>query len=382
MRTLLAILTLAALTTQAAAQTKPVWGAPPQVTVGADLKELIFDWEPVPGAVIYRLLHKTTNNPYEYFTPISDRLRRSRAAIPISVHQQAWNTTRYIVLACNLAGCTRSAEVFPRDLMLNTIGYFKASNTEANDGFGRMVAMSADGSTLAVTADGESSNATGVNGNQANNSAPQSGAVYVYRRNGRSWAQEAYLKAPVAQAGARFGAGSPLRHRTLSLSANGSRLLVGAPASTVTGFANAGRAYLFERDAANNWSVELELGSPVAAANDYFGSSVDLTSDGLTIKVDSVLPIEPTWGEPEGRTHLWTYTDDSWVYQLAPQHPGDLCRSTRLSADGLTLVRYCFPTLEYTGNARMTTLKRQADGTWRFMPEFDLSYNETSPGMV
>jgi hypothetical protein len=166
------------------------------------------------------------------------------------------------------------------------------------------------------------------------------------------------------------------------LSANGSRLLVGAPASTVTGFANAGRAYLFERDAANNWSVELELGSPVAAANDYFGSSVDLTSDGLTIKVDSVLPIEPTWGEPEGRTHLWTYTDDSWVYQLAPQHPGDLCRSTRLSADGLTLVRYCFPTLEYTGNARMTTLKRQADGTWRFAPEFDLPYNETRPGTM
>ena len=185
MRTLLAILTLAALTTQAAAQTRPVWGSPPQVTVGADLKELIFDWEPVPGAVIYRLLHKTTTNPYEYFTPISERLRRSRAAIPISVHQQAWNTTRYIVLACNLAGCSRSAEVFPRDLMLSAIGYFKASNTGANDGFGRMVAMSADGSTLAVTADGESSNATGVNGNQANNSAPQSGAVYVYRRNGR-----------------------------------------------------------------------------------------------------------------------------------------------------------------------------------------------------
>ena len=375
MRTLLAILiTLAALTTQATAQTKPVWPAPPQVTVGADLKELIFDWEPVPGAVIYRLLQKTTDNPREYFAPIGERLRRTRAAIPISVHQQLWNTTRYIVLACNLAGCTRSAEVFPRDLMLNTIGYFKASNTDANDGFGRQVAISADGSTLAVTAEGESSNATGVNGNQANNSAPQSGAVYVYRRNGRSWAQEAYLKAPVVQAGGRFGGGSPYRHRTLALSANGSLLLVGAPASTVTGFGNAGRAYLFDRDAANNWSVELELGPPVAAANDYFGYSVDLSSDGRTIKVDSLLPNHSS-GEPEGRTHLWTFAGDSWTYQRALQFSGDLCRSSRLSADGLTLVRYCLPTLEGTGMARVTTMKRQPDGSWRFAPDLGVPWN-------
>ena len=382
MRTLLAILiTLAGLTTQATAQTKPVWPAPPQVTVGANMKELIFDWEPVPGAVIYRLLQKTTSDPREYFAPIGERLRRSRAAIPISVHQQLWNTTRYIVLACNLAGCTRSAEVFPRDLMLNTIGYFKASNTDANDGFGRMVAMSADGSTLAVTADGESSNATGVNGNQANNSAPLSGAVYVYRRNGRRWAQEAYIKAPAVQAGARFGSGSPPRHRTLSLSANGSLLLVGAPVTTVSGIYAAGRAYLFKRDAANNWSVELELGAPVATPNEYFGNSVDLFSDGRTIKVDSLL-IHDFTAELEGRTHLWTYTGDSYVYQRAPQHPGDLCPSSRLSGDGLTLVRYCYPTEPYTFNGRMTTLKRQADGSWRFAPEFELPWNPRAGKMA
>jgi len=375
------LLSFSALSTQVFAQTaRPVWPAPPQVTVGANLKELLFDWEPVPGAVIYRLLQKTTSDPREYFAPISDRLRRTRAAIPISVHQQLWNTTRYIVLACNPAGCTRSAEVFPRDLMLDTIGYFKASNTGANDRFGRQVAASADGSTIAVSAEGEDSNATGMDGDQANNSAPNSGAVYVYRRSGRSWAQEAYLKPPDVQAGGRFGAGSPYRLRTLELSANGSRLLIGAPASAVSGLANAGRAYVFERDSASHWSIGLELRAPVAAANDYFGYSVDLTSDGNMLKVNSLLPIDQDSGEPEGRTHLWINNGSTWTYQLAPQYGGDICRSTRLSANGRTLVSYCLSNT--AGTARVTTMKRQANNSWTPGPDIIVPWVSGAPKMA
>jgi hypothetical protein len=42
------------------------------------------------------------------------------------------------------------------------------------------VSLAADGNTLAVGAYGEGSNATGIDGNQADNSAIQSGAVYLY----------------------------------------------------------------------------------------------------------------------------------------------------------------------------------------------------------
>jgi hypothetical protein len=56
--------------------------------------------------------------------------------------------------------------------------YLKASNTETADQLGYSVALSGD--TAAVGAIGEDSNATGVNGNQANNSASNSGAVYVF----------------------------------------------------------------------------------------------------------------------------------------------------------------------------------------------------------
>ena len=55
-----------------------------------------------------------------------------------------------------------------------------ASNGGRTDWFGSSVALSADGETLAVGADSEDSSATGVNGDQSDDSAYRSGAVYVY----------------------------------------------------------------------------------------------------------------------------------------------------------------------------------------------------------
>jgi hypothetical protein len=58
--------------------------------------------------------------------------------------------------------------------------YVKAANTEAGDRFGRVLALSGDGDTLAVGAYLEDSNAAGVGGNQGDNSASDAGAVYLY----------------------------------------------------------------------------------------------------------------------------------------------------------------------------------------------------------
>jgi hypothetical protein len=58
--------------------------------------------------------------------------------------------------------------------------FVKASNTGVNDQFGFSLALSTDGQTLAVAANAEDSNATGVNGNQADNTATNSGAVYLF----------------------------------------------------------------------------------------------------------------------------------------------------------------------------------------------------------
>lgn len=59
--------------------------------------------------------------------------------------------------------------------------YVKASNSDSDDGFGRTVAMAANGQTLAVGATGEASRAKGIGGDQNDNSSYSSaGAVYLY----------------------------------------------------------------------------------------------------------------------------------------------------------------------------------------------------------
>ena len=80
----------------------------------------------------------------------------------------------------------------------------RASTAEAVDSFGLSMALS--GETVVVGACSEGSNATGVNGNQADNSAVASGAAYVFVRDGGGvWSQQAYLKASNTDADDRFG---------------------------------------------------------------------------------------------------------------------------------------------------------------------------------
>ena len=58
------------------------------------------------------------------------------------------------------------------------LAYLKASNTGKDDWFGNSVAVS--GNTVVLGSNQEDSSATGVNGNQANNSASSSGAAYIF----------------------------------------------------------------------------------------------------------------------------------------------------------------------------------------------------------
>ncbi|MBK8432932.1 MAG: hypothetical protein IPL28_17275 [Chloroflexi bacterium] len=72
-----------------------------------------------------------------------------------------------------------------------------------DDYFGSSVAV-ADG-TVMVGAHQEDSNATGLNGDQADNSANNSGAAYIFTRTGEIWSQQAYLKASNTDEGDYFG---------------------------------------------------------------------------------------------------------------------------------------------------------------------------------
>jgi hypothetical protein len=334
--------------------------AAPQVTAGADLKQLVFDWEPVPGAGYYQLLHRPTSTAS--YAPIGDPIPASRTQtrIYIPVHLERWSSARYIVEACNTSGCAGSEPVAVNHLMLDSIGYFKASNTRADDYFGLNVALSSDGSTLAVSAPYEGSSATGINGNQADAGLRASGAVYLFRRDGRRWRQEAYVKSSVSQPDQYFGHGYPFGQPATALNRSGSLLAVGAPGENVDGVASAGRVYIFWRSSSGTWSRVATLRAPTLQASDYFGMSVDMSTDGSTIKVNSLQPQDGE-GNPEMRTHIFVRSGSTWAHSttIAPPIPGEFCQTVKMSGDGHTLVSSCWG---YTGDpARLVTLKRNGN---------------------
>jgi hypothetical protein len=178
--------------------------------------------------------------------------------------------------------------------------YLKASNAGSGDHFGNAVAISADGNTIAVSAYFESGGATGINGNQNDDSIPQSGAAYVFTRNGTTWTQQAYIKASntgTAGVGDVPGDGDQFGF-SLALSDDGNTLAVGATsedsvANGVNGnqadnsTSSAGAVYVFGRTG-TTWAQQAYIKSdapPMATGGDQFGYSVALNADGNTLAV-------------------------------------------------------------------------------------------------
>ena len=172
--------------------------------------------------------------------------------------------------------------------------YLKASNAGPGDQFGFAVALSDDGATLAVSANLEDSAATGVNGDQHDNSMENSGAVYIFRRGAEGWRQEAYVKASNTgepEDGDNFG-------YVLSLSADGDTLAVGATGEDgasvgVNGYPSdnsargAGAVYVFVRED-GNWSQQAYLKASNTDATDLFGISLAISDDGNTLVVSAL----------------------------------------------------------------------------------------------
>ncbi len=231
--------------------------------------------------------------------------------------------------------------------------YVKASNTDADDWFGFSVALSADGSMLAVGAPLEFSNAKGIDGDQSDNSASYAGAVYMFQRSGGSWAQTAYIKASNNRGNAQFGV-------AVALSSDGSRLAVGAKteSSGATGVDGddstsatySGAAYLYTR-AGGDWSEEAYVKASNTGAFDYFGSSVALSRDGLTLAVGATDETSNATGingsqsdnslPYAGAVYIFSLTGEVWsqqAYLKASYAGGDYFgESVALSDDGSTL---------------------------------------------
>jgi len=215
--------------------------------------------------------------------------------IPLDLTSTDFNNALYrvVALAENGSELASADDISLMDVTTEgLIGYFKASNTDRGDEFGVSVALSSDGTTMAVGARGEDSAATGVNGDQSDNSdnGNGSGAVYVFVRNEQGvWSQQAYVKASNTDRDDRFG-------WDVALASNGNTLVVGAPGegSIATGVNgdqsdnsafNAGAVYVFNRDELGNWSQEAYIKASNTDAADDFGREVALSNDGITLAV-------------------------------------------------------------------------------------------------
>ncbi len=194
--------------------------------------------------------------------------------------------------------------------------YIKASNPGIIDSFGYVVELSADGDTLAVSAYFEASAATGIDGDQHDDSIPQAGAVYVFTRNAGNWSQQAYIKASntgEAARGNEFGDGDQFGF-SLTLSDDGDTLAVSAitedgAAAGINGNqsdnseASAGAVYVFSR-AGGEWTQQAYVKPTNPGGGDMFGYSVSLTADGNTLAVGSydATPIPARFAAASGQS--------------------------------------------------------------------------------
>lgn len=279
--------------------------------------------------------------------------------------------------------------------------FVKNSNAQQGDAFGTSIALSTDGSTMAVGAIGEDSNAKGVNGDQSNDTCyyfndsgyvidPEckeaakhsvrglinNGAVYVFKRAENIWVQEAYLKPSSTFISTLFGS-------SVDLSGDGNTLAVGTPgdasnATTINGdtaqnidYANTGAAYIYNKSG-TTWQQEAVIkpstltkhsgvalvsngnGTYSIQINDggQFGGDVSLSQDGNTLAVGSFREASNAKGingdegdtsaARAGAVFVFTRNNTVWTqksYVKASNTDGDdrFGLNVDLSADGKTM---------------------------------------------
>jgi len=312
----------------------PARAAPPpapHITVGADIKQLQFDWDAVAGGRSYELWFKASDaTDWVKYMQIAGT-QPPRFRISASVHLLDWRAARYRVAACNASGCTNSNEVTVEDLPLDAIGYFKPTGAGKNRWFGANVAVSADGKTFA-TLSGETIG-----------SAQGSAVVHVYRKTTPTsgWRREARLTPSSIQP----GTSQPYIGSPLALSADGNLLVLGLFAEDALGPntpPDTGAVYLFRR-AGTTWHLEQKLVGEARYQN-YFGFAIDVDDAGSTLAVWRRYLNYPTYSPT---TDIYRHTDAGWVFDHTIPHvsPGETysgtCYGMALSGDGRTLVRSC-----------------------------------------
>lgn len=155
----------------------------------------------------------------------------------------------------------------------------------------------ADGDTFgwSVSMDGD---LVVVGSTRDDDAGASSGSAYVFRREKGGWAEEAKLTASDAAEGDVFG---------VSVSLHGESVVVGAANKDDAG-TNSGAAYIFRRDQ-GDWVEEAKLMPPDAATYYFFGYAVAVDGDLIVVGV----PGDDHAGAYAGAGYFFKRYDTKWV---------------------------------------------------------------------
>lgn len=165
-----------------------------------------------------------------------------------------------------------------------------ASDAGSDDTFGYSVAISGDGTTIAV-------------GANKDNVIPtySVGSVYLWSHNGTSWSQQQKLVASDCRPDDNYGC-------SISLSDDGTILAVGSSGSDSSGVANCGAVYCYSR-IYGVWGNEAKITQTTPVTGSGFGYSVDLNGAGTALIVGAPLAAA-------GSVHLFTRKSTGWSQRL------------------------------------------------------------------
>lgn len=321
----------------------------PELTLEYGQKTFRYNWQPVANASYYRLYESVDEQ--SGYVQVGAEITDTHFEHTVSLHQRMGAS--YLLEACNGGGCTMSALSFPD--VNQAIGYIKASNTDTKHEFGAVLALSADGTTLVVAADSESSSARGINGDQNNTDSIRSGAVYIFGQESGRWVQKAYIKSSNSDISDYFGS-------SLGLSADGNTLAVGAPGESssstgVNGDQNnndmpySGAVYIFTRND-SGWQQQGYLKAADVGEYDHFGQSLELSAAGNVLVVGAPGEDSNAMGingdganndvQSSGAAYVFSRGNNGWQQQayLKASNTGNgdqYGTSVSISADALTI---------------------------------------------
>ncbi len=151
-----------------------------------------------------------------------------------------------------------------------------------------------------------------------NNAGQITGAIYVFRREGTNWVEEARLTPSDIIDGSAFIFSSTAQ------AIDGERLLIGA--RTIDGF---GAAYVFHR-VGTTWSEEAKLVPPDPANGDTFEFSVDLNGDVAVV------------AGAESNAFVYRRNASNWSYDGTLSNidivPNSIAQKTLVNADGINVL--------------------------------------------